>query len=109
MNITARCTIRLAEDDDLLGVLSVHSRLEAAGQPRRSAADEERQTWARMMAMPELAVYVAECDNDVVGTATLMTMPNVTYRCPHGVHRGGRGRAPVQAAGHRHGHARSRA
>lgn len=81
MNIAARCTIRLAEDDDLLHVLSVHSRLEVAGQPRRSASDEERQAWARMMAMPDLAVYIAECDNDVVGTATLMTMPNVTYRC----------------------------
>ena len=34
-----------------------------------------------MMESPDLTVYVAEVDGEVVGTATTMVMPNVTYDC----------------------------
>lgn len=34
-----------------------------------------------MMATPDLTVYLAEIESEVVGTASLMLMPNVTYDC----------------------------
>lgn len=34
-----------------------------------------------MMTTPDLTVYVAEIGGEVVGTATVMVMPNVTYEC----------------------------
>jgi GNAT superfamily N-acetyltransferase len=34
-----------------------------------------------MMTTADLSVYVAEVEDAVVGTATAMVMPNVTYRC----------------------------
>jgi GNAT superfamily N-acetyltransferase len=34
-----------------------------------------------MLDRPELHVYLAELDGDVVGTASAMTFPNLTYGC----------------------------
>ncbi len=34
-----------------------------------------------MLRSDDLTVYLAEVDDQVVGTATLMTMPNLTYGC----------------------------
>ena len=33
------------------------------------------------MATPDLTVYLAEVNSEVVGTATAMVMPNITYEC----------------------------
>jgi GNAT superfamily N-acetyltransferase len=74
-------TIRAAGPDDLLAVLGVHARHDPGGQIPTSATDRERQTWDRMTASPDLTVYLAEVDGTSVGTASLMTMPNVTYDC----------------------------
>lgn len=51
------------------------------GDSSPAASDLERQTWDRMMGSRDLTVYLAEVDEQVVGTATLMTMPNLTYGC----------------------------
>lgn len=37
--------------------------------------------WERMMVTPDLTVYLAELGGVVVGTASMMVMPNVTYGC----------------------------
>lgn len=75
----APAAVRTAGRDDLQAVLDVHARQGSrpAGPPSRP----ERDTWARMMALDGLSVYVAEVDGVLVGTATAMTMPNVTYGC----------------------------
>ncbi len=44
-------------------------------------SDRERQTWRRMMDTPDLTVYLAELDHEVIGTATTIRMPNLTYEC----------------------------
>ena len=75
------CVVRVAGPDDLLAVLGVHARRDAGGVPPSDASDRERRTWERMMRTRDLAVYCASVDDEVVGTATLLTMPNVTYDC----------------------------
>ncbi|HEX6419439.1 MAG TPA: GNAT family N-acetyltransferase [Acidimicrobiales bacterium] len=75
----APAAVRTADRDDLQAVLDVHAR--QGGRPAGPPSRLERDTWDRMMAMAELSVYVAEVDDAVVGTATAMTMPNVTYDC----------------------------
>ncbi|HEX8802759.1 MAG TPA: GNAT family N-acetyltransferase [Acidimicrobiales bacterium] len=69
-------------DADLAAVLRVH----AAHRPGTRAADpptgQERATWRRMAATPDLTVYLAEAPGgEPIGTATLLLMPNVTYGC----------------------------
>jgi GNAT superfamily N-acetyltransferase len=75
------CVVRVAGPDDLLAVLGVHARRDAGGVPPADASDGERRAWSRMMRTPDLTVYSASVDDEVVGTATLLTMPNVTYDC----------------------------
>ena len=74
-------TVRPARSEDLLPVLRVLAHYDA-GSPLPAAASEvEEQTWERMMATDDLTVYVAEVDGQLIGTATLLTMPNLTYDC----------------------------
>jgi GNAT superfamily N-acetyltransferase len=75
------CVVRVAGPDDLLAVLGVHARRDAGGVPPADASDGERRAWSRMMRTPDLTVYCASVDDEVVGTATLLKMPNVTYDC----------------------------
>ncbi|MCW2914712.1 MAG: family N-acetyltransferase [Actinomycetia bacterium] len=77
----AGCTVRTAHQEDLLAVLGVHARLHSAAGSPRPVSDREQHTWIRMMRSDDLIVYLAEIDGQAVGTATLMTMPNVTYEC----------------------------
>jgi GNAT superfamily N-acetyltransferase len=73
-------TITTAASGDLDAVLHVHA--EHAGERRcEPPSVRERETWARMMATPDLTVYLAEVDGHVSGTATMMVMANVTYDC----------------------------
>ena len=38
--------------------------------------------WARMLATPDLTVYVAEeTGGEIVGTTSLLVLPNLTYDC----------------------------
>ncbi len=37
--------------------------------------------WSRMMGTADLTVFLAESGGRPIATATLMVMPNVTYRC----------------------------
>ena len=75
------CTVRTAGPEDLPAVLGVHARRDRGGDVPRPASDLEVQTWMRMMRSENLTVYLAEVNDQVVGTATLITMPNLTYGC----------------------------
>lgn len=72
--------VRGADTDDLDAILAIHHRA-AANETAGAATDRERRMWQRMMATDDLVVYCAELDGEVVGTATMMTMPNITYGC----------------------------
>ncbi|WP_434096192.1 GNAT family N-acetyltransferase [Streptosporangium roseum] len=75
------CTVRTACPEDLLAVLRVHAQRDPGDDCPGSVSDLERQTWMRMMRSDDLTVYLAEVDGQVAGTATMMTMPNLTYGC----------------------------
>ena len=65
--------MRAALPGDLAGVEALHGRsVSAASGP----------TWAEMLATPNLTVYVAVArDGSLVGTMTLLVMPNLGYDC----------------------------
>jgi GNAT superfamily N-acetyltransferase len=68
--------VRLARLDDLADLLRVYDENRTISPTRR-----ERETWQRMLATDALSVYCAESDDQVVGTASLLVMPNLTYGC----------------------------
>lgn len=74
-------TVRLAGPEDLLDVLGVHARLDSAEVPTLNVSRIETDTWAHMLAVPGLSVYLAELEGDAVGTASAMLFPNITYDC----------------------------
>ncbi|MEM8926006.1 MAG: GNAT family N-acetyltransferase [Actinomycetota bacterium] len=76
------CVVRAAGGDDLLSVLQVLARADE-GRVERSnvVTPDESDMWARMMATDDVTVYVAEFDGAVVGTATFLVLPNITYDC----------------------------
>jgi ribosomal protein S18 acetylase RimI-like enzyme len=76
---SASVAVRPARRDDMEAVLDVHAQ--QGSRPGGPASSLERNTWERMMETAGLTAYVAEADNAVVGTATAMVMPNVTYGC----------------------------
>lgn len=73
--------MRTARPEDLLAVLGVHARRDADGRLPTVASEIEGHTWAHMLDLPELWVYLAELDGDAVGTASVMMFPNITYEC----------------------------
>jgi hypothetical protein len=82
--------VRPAESGDLEGVLALHRRQDGRGHGPPSRL--ERETWREMTATPGLTVYLAEIGGQVVGTATALMMPNITYDCAaNRVRRSGRG------------------
>lgn len=68
--------IRKATQGDLGAVLAVYD----AGRSSE-ATPTEVTTWHRMLGTDDLHVYCTEVDGRVVGTATLLVMPNLTYHC----------------------------
>jgi L-amino acid N-acyltransferase YncA len=76
---SANVVVRPARRGDMRAVLDVHAR--QGSRPQGPASQLERDTWAAMMEMAGLTVYVAEADDEVVATAAAMVMPNVTYGC----------------------------
>ena len=74
--------VRAAVTDDLLEVLQVLSRADEGRRPWPSEpTDNERAMWERMMSTADVTVYVAEFDGHLIGTATFLVLPNVTYDC----------------------------
>lgn len=61
-------------------MLGIHAQYEGRDSSAAPSPDEE-ETWRRMMATPDLTVYLAEVEGEPAGTATTMAMPNVTYAC----------------------------
>jgi GNAT superfamily N-acetyltransferase len=76
----SRVSVRPIQEGDLAALLAVYDGREPQGK-RRTPSALERETWATMRARPGLTVYVAEVDNFLVGTATLLVMANLTYAC----------------------------
>ena len=72
-------TVRPAGPDDLPGVLRVQYRDPDLGPG--DVSERERATWDRMLATDGLTVYLATEGDDVVGTVTLLVMPNLGYGC----------------------------
>jgi GNAT superfamily N-acetyltransferase len=75
------CDVRRAVDSDLLAVLRVHAQHKSNSPLPAVPSSLETATWEEMMSTPGLFVYLASDRRDVVGTATMMLMPNVTYSC----------------------------
>jgi GNAT superfamily N-acetyltransferase len=73
--------VRTAHSEDLLAVLGVHARRDRDGFPPTAATPIEADTWAHMLEVPGLHVYVSEIRGDVVGTASTLIFPNITYAC----------------------------
>jgi GNAT superfamily N-acetyltransferase len=44
-------------------------------------SSRQRTMWDRMMATDDLTVYLAETQQQAVGTASLLVMPHITYDC----------------------------
>ena len=73
---------RVADNRDLLQVLQVLSRADEGRRPwPTEPKPDEIAMWDRMMSTDEVSVYVAEIDGELVGTATFLVLPNVTYDC----------------------------
>jgi GNAT superfamily N-acetyltransferase len=75
--MTANYEIRRASHGDLPGVLMLRPEFRGSGPP----TTREAETWARMMATADLSVFVASTSGEIIGTATSMAMPNITYDC----------------------------
>lgn len=68
--------VRLAGRDDLAELLRAYDG-ERTGGPSATEAG----TWEAMLATDNLQVYCATVEAELVGTATLLVMPNLTYDC----------------------------
>jgi GNAT superfamily N-acetyltransferase len=44
-------------------------------------SERQQSMWARMLATDDLTVFVAEGAGEVVGTTSLLVLPNLTYDC----------------------------
>ncbi|WP_337314302.1 GNAT family N-acetyltransferase [Candidatus Aeolococcus gillhamiae] len=58
-----------------------HSHSDPGRRLPRAPSELEQQTWERMMRTDDLTVYLAEISGETVGTATVITLPNLTYGC----------------------------
>jgi GNAT superfamily N-acetyltransferase len=95
--MTDPCTVRPAGAGDLAAVLGVHARRDdATGTPAPPSA-RQRATWDRIVATPDLTVYLAERGSEALGTASALLMPTLGYDCAPTLFV----EAMVVAAGHR--------
>lgn len=86
VNIRSAYSVRPASEADLTDVLRVLTENRPTppktGIGPRSAGPKEVAIWERMLGTTDLTVLIAEHqDVEVVGTATLLSMPNLTYDC----------------------------
>ena len=70
-------SVRQAAPADLAGVVRVLAR--ATGEV--AVSDAQKTMWIRMLTTDDLTVFVAERDGEVVGTTSLLVLPNLTYDC----------------------------
>jgi GNAT superfamily N-acetyltransferase len=89
--------VRPARRGDLPGVLRLQSPSRALGSDQIS--ETQQLTWAQMLGTDGMTVYVAVAGEEVVGTATLLVMPNLGYDC----HPSALVEAMVVAVSHRRG------
>ena len=71
--------VRRAGKQDLQFVLDLH--IDHGTRPPGPPTEGEEETWDRMLQTPGLPVYVADDEGLPVGTASTITMPNITYDC----------------------------
>ena len=71
--------VRAAEAGDLLAVVRLIER--RPDLPSYGLTGLHHATWERMMAAPDLTVYLATTRGEAVGTTALLVMPHVTYDC----------------------------
>ena len=82
MDDAAKCSIRIAVEDDLAAVAGIHARHQPGSDLDGELSRRVEVTWERMMRNDDLTVYLAEvAGGAAVGTATAMQMPNITYDC----------------------------
>ncbi|MGH9067423.1 MAG: GNAT family N-acetyltransferase [Acidimicrobiales bacterium] len=74
-------TVRTASSDDLVAILRLLAERDAGGRRSGEPSDLERRTWTQILGTAGLTVYLAEIEREAVGTATVMTMPNLTNGC----------------------------
>lgn len=70
-------SVRQAAPADLAGVVRVLERTAADV----AVSGRQEAMWARMLATDDLIVFVAETGAEVVGTTSLLVLPNLTYDC----------------------------
>jgi ribosomal protein S18 acetylase RimI-like enzyme len=70
-------SVREAAPADLAGVVRVLERTAADV----AISGRQETMWARMLATDDLTVFVAETGGEVVGTTSLLVLPNLTYDC----------------------------
>lgn len=77
MTSPSQIHIRPAVAGDLVAVMAVHDH----HQQRQPSLVTSRHhaTWQQMLDQPGLTPYIAEIEDAVVGTATLIVVPNLTY------------------------------
>jgi GNAT superfamily N-acetyltransferase len=80
-DVSSAFTIRRAEEPDLGAVLEVLALGGSEGSTPQPPTELELRTWDQMMHSSEVSVYLSESDGTAIGTAALMTMPHVTYKC----------------------------
>lgn len=81
MTAASQGVVRTARHEDLRAVLAIHAEHNAGHPISILTSERQAETWRRMMATHDLTVYVAEVGVELVGTATALVMPNVTYDC----------------------------
>lgn len=81
MTASPCCAVRTARFEDLEAVIDVHAGDSADRRRPVATSERQREMWRRMMNTRDLTVYVAVVGDALVGTATAMVMPNITYGC----------------------------
>ena len=76
------CTVRTAQRRDLLALLRVYAQRDSDTPLPDAPSDLQVRVWERIMSTADLRVYLAELNDEPVGTATLLMMPNLTYSGP---------------------------
>src|SRR4051794_14677591 len=73
--------VRTARPEDLDGIVTVLATKRPGSITSNVPNQRQRETWTEVLERPGLTTYVAVVGGQVVGTATLLTMPNLTYDC----------------------------
>jgi GNAT superfamily N-acetyltransferase len=82
--VRSRVIIRPARDDDLPAVLGLLAQVpldtghDALAGPRQPVGPE-RDAWSRVREQPGRTLLVAEADGEIVGTADLLIVANLTH------------------------------